>query len=727
MIPPNQTSIPFFNGPLPMAYVPYILNQNDQFYQNQSFYQNNFIKTSQIDMLNHVSKKPTRPFRNYSSNFVTDTALSNDSNLEYLTQRSQNYQLNYQNNFQNNFNYNGNFQNNNINSEFTNSTINSSLFLNTPPNVSKSLFLISPKKQDNINFNIFQPVNSSETIYKKKNFDLNNQLFNSYQVNNAINNFVDYSNFGIKLETKNKDFCCSIPNETNAYPTNSFVTRINPFVINRKKKNCHSATKNNLIDFTLSKNLVPLDSKRNNKNSVKNKKIKMIIPKKIFTPFKDKEKNLKDNGNEIIETKIPQPIKNLDKNSNEDKDNKNNNLKSPLTNNINDNNMNKEKYNKIFKSIKNMFKEYSFNDNIALPNDNIFNNELNNSKPLNDKNNNQIIEKKEIINDKKIKDLTPIKENQGEIKKLTENINSPESPVIKSQKDTNNEPIDCIPEKLVPSDFKIIKQIGEGEFGKIYSVIWSKNNKKYAMKIEKTKFREEMRWSQAKIKIMKDFYKKTRHNGIIRVFSDLWKKEKIEYEYYVIMELAEKDWQQEITLRYEYQKYYTEKELVNILGQIISTCALLQKNHISHRDIKPQNILLKKGQYKLSDFGEAKILEKSGMIVQKIRGTEMFMSPILFFGLHDSVKPKEKISHNTYKSDVYSLGMCALFAATLSLDCPCDIRELKNMSDVENVVNKNLSKNYSANFISFILEMLEIDENIRPDFIELEQQILKNN
>ena len=59
--------------------------------------------------------------------------------------------------------------------------------------------------------------------------------------------------------------------------------------------------------------------------------------------------------------------------SNKDKDNKNNNLKSPLTNNINDNNMTKEKYNKIFKSIKNMFKEYSFNDNIALPNDNIFN------------------------------------------------------------------------------------------------------------------------------------------------------------------------------------------------------------------------------------------------------------------------------------------------------------------------------------------------------------------
>ncbi len=191
------------------------------------------------------------------------------------------------------------------------------------------------------------------------------------------------------------------------------------------------------------------------------------------------------------------------------------------------------------------------------------------------------------------------------------------------------------------------------------------------------------------------------------------------------MELAETDWEKEVYMRYQYQDFYTEKELVNILGQIITTCALLQKNHISHRDIKPQNILLINGQYKLSDFGEAKVLKKNGVIIQRIRGTEMYMSPILFFGLHQNGEPAEKISHNTYKSDVYSLGMCALFAATLCFDCACAIREMKSMIKVERIVNSYLSNRYSHNFISFILEMLEIEENRRPDFLQLEQQMLR--
>ena len=59
---------------------------------------------------------------------------------------------------------------------------------------------------------------------------------------------------------------------------------------------------------------------------------------------------------------------------------------------------------------------------------------------------------------------------------------------------------------------------------------------------------------------------------------------------------------------------------MQILNQLITSFALLQKNNITHRDIKPQNILIVNDVYKICDFGEAKIITTDGIIQQ----TEMY-------------------------------------------------------------------------------------------------------
>ena len=54
---------------------------------------------------------------------------------------------------------------------------------------------------------------------------------------------------------------------------------------------------------------------------------------------------------------------------------------------------------------------------------------------------------------------------------------------------------------------------------------------------------------------------------VFKIYSNFSEKNKDNYNYYELMELGEKDWEKEINSR--------------------RTLSLLQKNHITHRDIKP--------------------------------------------------------------------------------------------------------------------------------------------
>ena len=276
--------------------------------------------------------------------------------------------------------------------------------------------------------------------------------------------------------------------------------------------------------------------------------------------------------------------------------------------------------------------------------------------------------------------------------------------------------------KLILSEFTIINQIGKGTFGKIFSVKWKKNNKIYVLKKEIFKDLQFVEKRNKIIKIITDFIDKTKHKGIIQIYSTLCEKNKDNYNYYELMELGEQDWEKEINSRRDKDLYYTEKELLNIAYQLVSTLSLLQKNHITHRDIKPQNILIVNGKYKLCDFGEIRIMEREGLVVQRIRGSELYMSPILFFGLRDNLI---QVKHNTYKSDVFSLGMCLLFAATMYFNCPDQIREMTDMNTIDLILNRYLRERYSNKFISLVYLMLQIEEQLRPDFIQLEEK-LKN-
>ena len=61
--------------------------------------------------------------------------------------------------------------------------------------------------------------------------------------------------------------------------------------------------------------------------------------------------------------------------------------------------------------------------------------------------------------------------------------------------------------------------------------------------------------------------------------------------------------------------------------------------------------------------------------------------------------------------------------ASLNFKTLCEIREVNDMDKLKNILVKYLIAKYSYEFINILLMMLEIDENKRLDFIQLEDKV----
>ena len=282
--------------------------------------------------------------------------------------------------------------------------------------------------------------------------------------------------------------------------------------------------------------------------------------------------------------------------------------------------------------------------------------------------------------------------------------------------------------------YTIIRQIGKGTYGEIYLVQDPKTLHLFALKKIIISDMLELRNNQEEYKLT---WKLTHANPELKIVKkyaiEIKQLDKYNLVMYILMEAANCDWEQELLNRQRVNAFYTENEIMNILKSLVNTFAILQKKGISHRDVKPQNILCFGNEgYKLSDFGEAKAKNKpmgiksfynfeQNTMKQTLRGTELYMSPILFKALQ--LKVVETAEYNAYKSDVFSLGMCFLLASSLNYHSLFEIREVYGMKIIEGVVNKYLGKLYSKRYINLLVKMLQVDEKLRPDFVELNSAI----
>ena len=267
-------------------------------------------------------------------------------------------------------------------------------------------------------------------------------------------------------------------------------------------------------------------------------------------------------------------------------------------------------------------------------------------------------------------------------------------------------------------NYLIWKRIGDGSNGEIFEIENNRTDKKYALKKIIT---DNINSLESIIKEFQIIYQ-NKHKHIINIYGICVKCiHQNSYILYVLMDLALYDWEVEIIERQKINKFYTEKELIIILKQLVSALLYLQKEKsISHRDIKCENVLIFNNFiYKLCDFGEAK--SKVERNVRKtLRGTDFYMSPLLYNGL---INHESYVQHNPYKSDVFSLGFCLVISAALNFDIIDDIRKLKDEEKIKEVVINYFNGRYSNDFIYIMMKMISIDEKKRPDFIELNRII----
>ena len=279
---------------------------------------------------------------------------------------------------------------------------------------------------------------------------------------------------------------------------------------------------------------------------------------------------------------------------------------------------------------------------------------------------------------------------------------------------------DCKIPPFQEDDIKYINSIGMGSYGVIYLVEDKLAKKKYALK------RVICQDISKIIKIKKEFELcyNLNHPNIIKIYNIYFKYiDSITYLLYILMEKAESDWENLIEKRAETKNYYKEGELINTLKQLVNAMVFLQEKGIAHRNIKPKNILICENNiYKITDLCEAK-QNNNEKELSTLKGSQLFMSPNLFFVLKYDGNSL-KINHNVFKSDVFSLGYCFLYAMALDIKLIKNIREEKSMDNIISKIKKyKMNERYSEKLMNIIYKMIQTDENKRYDFIELNEEI----
>ena len=191
---------------------------------------------------------------------------------------------------------------------------------------------------------------------------------------------------------------------------------------------------------------------------------------------------------------------------------------------------------------------------------------------------------------------------------------------------------------LIADRYEILEKVGNGGMADVYKAKDHTLNRYVAVKVLKQEFSENANFV-SKFRVEAQAAAGLMHPNIVNVY-DVGEEKGI---YYIVMELVDG-----ITLKNYIEKRgrLGYKEAVTIAIQVSMGIDAAHRNHIIHRDIKPQNIIIsKEGKVKVTDFGIAKAAT-SDTITTNVMGSVHYTSP-----------EQARGGFSDEKSDVYSLGV----------------------------------------------------------------------
>lgn len=187
--------------------------------------------------------------------------------------------------------------------------------------------------------------------------------------------------------------------------------------------------------------------------------------------------------------------------------------------------------------------------------------------------------------------------------------------------------------------YEILEKIGSGGMSVVYKAKCHTLNRLVAIKVLKEEFVSDENFV-SKFKMEAQAAARLSHPNIVNVY-DVVDEENL---HYIVMELIEG-----ITLKsyIEKKELLDSKEAIGIAIQVAQGIAAAHEQHIIHRDIKPQNMIISKdGKVKVADFGIARAVSSQTVNSSAAVGSVHYISP-----------EQARGGYCDERSDIYSFGI----------------------------------------------------------------------
>ena len=191
---------------------------------------------------------------------------------------------------------------------------------------------------------------------------------------------------------------------------------------------------------------------------------------------------------------------------------------------------------------------------------------------------------------------------------------------------------------MLQDRYEILEKIGSGGMSDVYKAKCHKLNRLVAIKVLKSEFNSDAGFI-AKFKMEAQAAAALSHPNIGNIY-DVVDEGNL---HFIVMELVEG-----ITLKSYIRKkgHLDVKETIGIAIQVAQGIEAAHEQHIIHRDIKPQNMLISKdGKVKVADFGIARAVSAQTMNSMVV-GSVHYISP-----------EQARAGLSDERSDIYSLGI----------------------------------------------------------------------